>query len=108
MVHINHHIVFLLLHSRRDVPSVYIQIVFCKHAMYVPQTLTLGKRIVFKVIILLKVNHAASCYGQVFIPIYRDMMQITVASPLTYILQMLLCTITVGVYLNGGVIADGL
>ena len=108
MFNINHRIVFMLLHSRCDVPSVYIQIVFCKHAAYVPQTLTLSNRIVFKVIVLLKVNHAASGYGQVFIPIYRDMMQITVASPFTYILQMLLCTIAVGVYLNGGVIADGL
>ena len=63
MVHINHHIVFLVSHSRSDVPSVYIQIVFGKHAAYVPQTLTLSKRIVFKVIILLKVNHAASGYG---------------------------------------------
>lgn len=63
MFNINHRIVFMLLHSRCDVPSVYIQIVFCKHAAYVPQTLTLSNRIVFKVIVLLKVNHAASGYG---------------------------------------------
>ena len=63
MFNINHRIVFMLLHSRCDVPSVYIQIVFCKHAAYVPQTLALSNRIVFKVIVLLKVNHAASGYG---------------------------------------------